>query len=114
MIWDPLSTISMWDHNTDTRDRCNKGNEGNPFEKCDSSSAENVLVYLDGLPKSLRSKNSVKMGINTNFCDIYFFGRSSGYPAKTGVTTELLETAKNQGARQTYNFEHQLSLSTKK
>ena len=44
------------------------------------------------------------MGINTNFCNIYFFGRPSGYLRKTPGTATILKTSKNQGARQTYNF----------
>ena len=99
---------------TGTRDRLDKGFERNRFKTGDFSSAGNELVYLDGLPKSLRSKNSVKMSINTNFCDIYFFDRPSGYPPKTVVTTEVFKTTKNQGALRLYNFEHQPAPSNKK
>ena len=87
-----------------TRDRWNKGFEENPPENSKFAGAGIKLVLRDGVSKSLRSKNSVEMSIDTLQICLYFFGQLSGHPLKTVAKTPASKIAKNQGSLLFYNL----------
>ena len=87
-----------------SRDRWNKGFEENPLENSKFADAGIELVLRDGVSKSLRSKNSVKMSIGTLQICLYFVGRPSGHPRKTVAKTPASKIAKNQGSLLFYNL----------